>query len=316
MYSLPLILALSIEQEEQQTFTMTEGPFPVTVDPKNKIIVEDARVNLLLGSADSPLQATTGTIGGALWSLFERVAITIAAAPWYQGIAAANVRFVTITPGMRKEQAAQAFANALAWNSRQKREFITSSASSSLPFPEGSFSPGTYYVSMGTTPSAAQTLVNERFYKDVLSRYGTTTAAIVPVEDALIVASLIQRETIGPDDMRLVSGIIWKRLFAAMKLQIDATVQYAKANRPTTTSWWPKVWPRDTAIASPYNTYLYAGLPPTAIANPSVAAILAALNPLNTPCLFYFNDEAGNIHCSKTYPEHVALLKKYYGRGK
>jgi UPF0755 protein len=57
-------------------------------------------------------------------------------------------------------------------------------------------------------------------------------------------------------------------------------------------------------------------LPPTPIANPSVAAVLAALNPKKTTCLFYFHDASAGFHCSDTYEQHVALLKKYYGRGK
>jgi UPF0755 protein len=58
------------------------------------------------------------------------------------------------------------------------------------------------------------------------------------------------------------------------------------------------------------------GLPPTPIANPSVAAVLAALNPTKTDCLFYFHDRKGDFHCSETYEGHVAALKKYYGQGR
>ena len=116
--------------------------------------------------------------------------------------------------------------------------------------------------------------------------------------------------------MRAISGIIWNRLVANMNLQIDATLQYAKANSTATKSWWPKVTPADLSRKSPYNTYVHSGLPPTPIANPSVAAVLAALNPLNTSCMFYFHDNAGRFHCSDTYTEHVTLLKKYFGQGK
>ena len=87
----------------------------------------------------------------------------------------------------------------------------------------------------------------------------------------------------------------------------------AKANKTAGGNWWPNVLPADKYIKSPYNTYMYKGLPPSPIANPSVAAILAALNPVKTDCLYYFNDREGNFHCSSTYAEHVKLLKKYYG---
>ncbi|MCX6786676.1 MAG: endolytic transglycosylase MltG [Candidatus Kaiserbacteria bacterium] len=315
--SLPTILVLTIQHE--QAATMTLGQFPVTVDPKNKIIVENAQVNAIFETARPPLQAAVENTGGALRSVFEWIATTVSEASWYQsiaGVAGASNRIITITPGMRKEQAASAFGNALAWNSTQKKQFMVADKYAVLPLPEGSFSPGVYVVEKGTTPAVAQDMVNQRFAEDILSRYGTTTAQIVPLNDALTIASLLEREASGPDDMRLISGIIWNRLFANMNLQIDATVQYAKANGRTTGSWWPKATPADISRKSPYNTYIHSGLPPTPIANPSVAAVLAALNPKSTTCLFYFHDNAGQFHCSNTYAEHVVLLKKYFGRGK
>jgi len=317
-FSLPSLLAMSIQYEREQTASAVPDQFPVTVDPRNKVIVENAQVNALFENNRTPFQAAVGNTENVLWSVFEWIAANITEIPWYQniaGVAGANSKIVTITPGMRKEQVASAFGSALKWNYSQKQKFMTAGTYAALPLPEGSFSPGVYFVDNGTTPAVAQDLVNKRFSEDILSHYGTTTAQIVPLDQALTIASLIQREA-GSDDMRLISGIIWNRLFANMNLQIDATVQYAKANSKSTTSWWPKVVPKDISRKSPYNTYLNPGLPPTPIANPSVAAVLAALNPVNTSCLFYFHDNAGQFHCSDTYAQHVALLKKYFGRGK
>ena len=314
-FSLPSLLALALESE-QDTFPATLEQFPVTVDPRNKVIVEDPRVNALLESQHSPLQAAVGNIQNILRVAFEWTALSIAETPWYQSIAAADGRLVAIAPGMRKEQAASAFAKALAWSKKQKQTFMTAPADAFLPLPEGSFSPGIYTVTADATPSEAQALVNDRFSKDVLAHYGTTTAEVVPLDQALTIASLIEREAGGPDDMRIISGIIWNRLFTNMNLQIDATLQYAKANNSDVGNWWPKVQPADRYRRSLYNTYLHSGLPPAPIANPSVAAILAALNPKNTSCLFYFHDAARQFHCSDTYAGHVALLKKYYGRGR
>ncbi len=315
-FSFPTFLALNIQLERDENLPAVFKEFPVTVDPRNKLIAENDQVNAFFEDARSPYQAAVGNVQSVLEGVFEWVALTVGAAPWYQSLAAANNRLVAITPGMRKEQAANAFASALGWDSKQKREFLAAREGSPLPLPEGSFSPGIYSVTMGATPAAAQALVNQRFTKEVLSRYGTTTAEIVPLGQALTIASLIEREAGGSGDMRFISGIIWNRLFDNMNLQIDATLQYAKANRAAVASWWPKVVPADRFHASPYNTYLHPGLPPTPISNPSVASILAALNPKNTSCLFYFHDAARQFHCTDTYAEHVALLKKYYGRGK
>lgn len=316
VFSLPTLLTISVQHEQERAISAMQEQFPVTVDPKNKTIVENAQVNAFLESADSPLQATAGSAENIFRNVFAWIAITIADAPWYQSIAATGGRFVNITAGMRKEQVASAFAETLAWDAAQKKEFLTASPSSALPLAEGSFSPSIYFVEADTTPSAAQALVNERFYENILSRYGTTTAQVVPLEQALTIASLIEREAGGADDMRIISGIIWNRLFINMNLQIDATLQYAKANSGAGTGWWPVPMPADRFRKSPYNTYLHPGLPPTPIANPSVASVLAALNPKNTSCLFYFHDATGGFHCTDTYAEHVALLKKYYGRGK
>lgn len=314
--SFPYLFAVTNTWEQSFSAPRAEGEFPVTVDVRNKVIAEDPKVNAYLAGPDSPLAAAAGNAGDTLGNIFGWIASSISEAPWYQSIASVEGRVVTITPGLRKEQVAAAFGKALSWTSGQQKQFMTATASSTLPLAEGSFSPGVYLIRSGMTPAEAQSLVNARFTSDILEHYGTTTASKVPLDDALIVASLIQRETIGTDDMRLVSGIIWNRLFSGMNLQLDATVQYAKANTKAAVSWWPKVLPTDIRRSSPYNTYMSPGLPPTAIANPSVAAVLAALNPVHTPCYFYFHDAEGNMHCSATYQEHVALLKKYYGRGK
>ena len=124
------------------------------------------------------------------------------------------------------------------------------------------------------------------------------------------IASIIQREAGGKKDMRLISGIIWNRIFAGMRLQMDATLQYAKGNEEE--GWWPQVDPKDKNIDSPYNTYKYDSLPPTAIANPGMAALEAAYNPQKTSCMYYLHDKKGNIHCSKTYAEHKRNIEKYY----
>lgn len=316
-FSFPLLLVLSVRHEQNQTVSAAPEQFPVTVDPGNKLIVENATVNALFEDSSSPFQAAVWSVGGAVGKIFELIALAIADAPWYQSIAAVDgSRLVAITPGMRKEQVAGAFTKALAWNAKQKLEFLTATPNSLLQLSEGSFAPGIYPIALGTTPAEARMLVSDRFYKDVISHYGTTTLNIVPLNQALTIASLIEREKGGNDDMRVISGIIWNRLFIGMNLQIDATLQYVKASGGTTKSWWPAVVSGDMYRASPYNTYLHKGLPPTPIANPSVASILAALNPKSTSCLFYFHDAYRGFHCTDTYAEHVALLKKYYGRGK
>lgn len=314
--SFPTILAIDIKNERAAKDKPLFTEFPVTVDPHNKKIVESADVNALLESEHSPLQAAAGSKSDTLNRVFTYIASIIAETPWYQALAGADAHFVVIRPGMRREQVASAFGSSLGWSSAERKAFLTPTPGNVLPLPEGSFAPGTYQVERGTKPVMAQAIVNEKFSRDILARYSTTTAAVVPLEQALTIASLIEREAGGPDDIRLISGIIWNRLFLGMNLQIDATLQYAKATALGTPTTWPKVIPSDKNRKSAYNTYQSRGLPPGPIASPSVAAVLAALNPKSTSCLFYFHDKYGEFHCSDTYAAHVALLKQYYGQGR
>lgn len=100
--------------------------------------------------------------------------------------------------------------------------------------------------------------------------------------DVLIIASMIERETVAPDERRLVSAVIYNRLKANMTLSIDATLRYGlgiPGNRPLTR--------RHLRSQSPYNTRRYRGLPPTPISNPGVPSMRAAARPANRNYLYY-----------------------------
>jgi cell division protein YceG involved in septum cleavage len=313
IFSLPLILAVDVHLADQASGSGV--PFPVTVNSSTKTIHTDPQVEAFLATRPSQLPAAAGF----MHKLFEYVALRVAELPVYQQLSAAvgaPSLFVSIPAGSRQEQVAQSFGNQLGWNPKQRALFVSSSHALQPDLPQGSTVPGIYFASIND-PKGIATLVNDRFDSEILSRYSSSTEAQVPLNEAITIASLIQREAGSWDDMRMISGIIWNRLFIGMKLQVDATLQYAEAsNAGGKTGWWPSVEPKDKYIKSAYNTYQNAGLPPAPIANPSIAAVLAALNPKKTDCLFYFHDSHGQFHCSKTYEEHVRMLKKYYGQGK
>ncbi len=128
------------------------------------------------------------------------------------------------------------------------------------------------------------------------------------LDTAVRIASIIQREAAGPQDMRLISGIIWNRMSKGMSLELDATLQYVKG---TEENWWPIVKSKDKYLDSPYNTYKYKGVPPGAISNPSIEAINAVYNPQKTDCIFYLHDGNRQIHCSKSYEQHLENIKAY-----
>lgn len=311
LFALPFVFSWKEKYNSPQARL---APFTVTVYPKTETIIEDPAIEATL-EAPINLSATVLNVG----NIFEKLSETLSESSVYGMLASVGIpSFVIIEPGFRKEEVALAFAKALKWDKETQTAFLRSRENDDPFLSEGHFSPGLYSISGEGTEMDAQMLTNERFKSQILSRYSTSTAEIVPLEDALIIASMIQRETGDKEEMRMISGIIWNRIFSGMALQLDATLQYAKANKKTAkqTDWWPVVYPRDKYISSPYNTYQNVGLPPAPISNPSVSAVIAALNPKKTDCLFYFHDRKGEFHCTETYKEHVALLKKYFGRGK
>ena len=123
--------------------------------------------------------------------------------------------------------------------------------------------------------------------------------------DVIILASIVQQEAIDASDMPLIAGVFANRLRIGMALQSDATVNYAtgKKARQATSD--------DLKINSPYNTYMYKGLPPGPIANPGIEAIKAAISPAATDYLFFLHPLDGPTVFSKTLDEHNRNKAKY-----
>ncbi|HRY62824.1 MAG TPA: endolytic transglycosylase MltG, partial [Candidatus Paceibacterota bacterium] len=122
-------------------------------------------------------------------------------------------------------------------------------------------------------------------------------------------ASIIQREAAGKEDMPLISGILWNRLDKGVKLEVDASIQYIRGD--VGKGFWAPISVSDKKIDSPYNTYMYKGLPPHPICNPGAEAIKAVLYPEKTACIFYLHDPLGKIHCAKDYSEHLKNIKEF-----
>ncbi|MDD5721334.1 MAG: endolytic transglycosylase MltG [Candidatus Pacebacteria bacterium] len=214
---------------------------------------------------------------------------------FYLSLANPSMRIVRVEEGLRKEQVAQVVADKLNWNTQEKEDFINASV-------EGYYFPKTYLIYKDDDPSTVKTTMLDEFNKQVSTVKKPKSKQITNEDTVIKIASIIQREAGSKDDMALISGIIWNRIFNGMKLQVDATLQYAKGSEED--GWWQNVTSEDKKINSSYNTYLYAGLPPGPIANPGLAAINAAYNPQKTNCLFYLHDKNRKIHCAATYEQH------------
>ncbi|MFF2887081.1 endolytic transglycosylase MltG [Paenibacillus sp. NPDC057967] len=140
-------------------------------------------------------------------------------------------------------------------------------------------------------------------WQDAMEATGRT------LHEILTIASLVEREVVVDEERALVAGVIYNRIAAPMRLQIDATVQYALDTPKARLSL------SDLEINSPYNTYKIDGLPPGPIASPSIASIEAALYPADTKYLFYVTKKDGSqSHLfAETFKEHqknIALSEK------
>ena len=118
-------------------------------------------------------------------------------------------------------------------------------------------------------------------------------------------ASVLEKEVRDAKDMKIVSGIFWKRIEMGMALQADSTLDYER-NKTSA-----ELTSDDLKTDSPYNTYTRSGLPPTPIDNPGLNAITAALNPTASPYLYFLTDKDGKVYYAKTFEEHKKNKAKY-----
>ncbi len=127
---------------------------------------------------------------------------------------------------------------------------------------------------------------------------------------AVILASIVQRESIVVEEMSTIASVFLNRLAIGMKLETDPTIQYALGFQSEAGTWWKNpLLLDDLHVDSPYNTYIYPGLPPGPIANPGMPALLAVAQPAQTP-YFYFRaacDGSGRHAFSQTFAEHQSF---------
>jgi UPF0755 protein len=174
---------------------------------------------------------------------------------------------------------------------------------------EGMFFPDTYMFGKG----APDVVILKKAYQAMqnrLQKEWNNRAANLPYQNAyqaLIAASLIERETAIAKERPVISGVIVRRLQKNMRLQIDPTVIYALGN-----AYQGKLTAKDLLTRSPYNTYLNKGLPPTPIGMPSGASIQAALHPAAGDALYYVASGNGGRHVfSATLQQHDAAIDRY-----
>ena len=134
------------------------------------------------------------------------------------------------------------------------------------------------------------------------------------LREAVALASIVEREAVVEAERPQIARVFLNRLEQGIKLDADPTIQYALGQQSDGNWWKSPLWLVDLELDSPYNSYLYKGLPPSPIANPGLASIQAVSAPANSSYLFFVadcNPEAPGSHLfSLTYEEHVANVAK------
>jgi UPF0755 protein len=221
-----------------------------------------------------------------------------------------DMKWVTIPPGYRKEQIGEVMAETFSWSEEELQKWNTVHTTTDDDYIEGTYFPDTYLIPIDEGPSGVAKRMRRNFEKKFAPYMEEFAKENIKWTTGLTLASIIQREGAGKEDMAIISSVLWKRLEVGMKLEMDATVQYARGK--VERGWWaPPTGDDIRSIDSPFNTYKYSGLPPHPIANPGTIAIEAALNPVATDCIFYLHDRNQQIHCSETYAGHLDNIEKY-----
>lgn len=172
---------------------------------------------------------------------------------------------------------------------------------------EGRLYPDTYFIKPSDDEVDIVNMLLANFEKQARTIKLDLLASNKSLNEILTMASIIDVEARTAESRRMVSGILWNRVRAGMKLQVDAVFPYImdKYSLQLTVS--------DLQVDSPYNTYKYKGLPPGPIGNPGLDSILAAINPTKTAYLYYLSDRSGKMYYAKTYEGHMANRRKYLG---
>ena len=181
-----------------------------------------------------------------------------------------------------------------------KEKFITEAQGK-----EGYLFPDTYYFPPNIKPDAVIEAMEKNFNEKIISLNEKILAFGKPLEEIIIMASLLEEEARKLETKQMIADILWRRLKMDMPLQVDASFQYVNGKNTFTLSL------DDLKIDSPYNTYLYKGLPPTPITNPGLDSIIAAVTPTTSKYLYFLTDKNGNMRYAVTHDEHVVNKEKY-----
>ena len=170
---------------------------------------------------------------------------------------------------------------------------------------EGYLFPDTYFFYANATPTEVVDTMHSNFNKHIATLSNEIKTFGKPLGDIITMASIVEKEATSSIDRQIVAGILWKRLENNMPLQVDPPFFFFlnKTSDQLTLA--------DLATDSPYNLYKHTGLPPTAIDDPGLDAILDTVTATTTKYFFYLSDKNGAMHYATDYSGHLANKEKY-----
>ena len=173
------------------------------------------------------------------------------------------------------------------------------------PSAEGYLFPTTYLLPLRIGARELVRVMTHQFAEQWSPEWQARLDSLHFSRHALVtLASIIESEVRYDPDRPFISAVYHNRLRRGMRLEADPTVSYAYGRR------LKRVWEKNLAVRSSYNTYLHAGLPPGPIAQPGRASLAAALYPADVPFLYFVAQSDGKHIFSTTYPEHLAAIKR------
>jgi len=194
----------------------------------------------------------------------------------------------------------EAFRNAL------KNPQLVDSIAKGAPDLEGFLFPDTYVVTRSTSAHRVVETMLANFRRHFTPEMRARAQATgLSGRDAVILASIVQKETSLDREEPLIAGVYWNRLRHRMRLQADPTVAYALKRDG---KWTGTLYRSDYGYESPFNTYLVDGLPPGPICNPGEGALKAAIAPAATDYLYFVADRTGGHTFSRTFEEHLEAI--------